>query len=244
MNFLNIRNQSLPQFFRRQVLVLSAHQIVIGKELDIGLSNLQSLFLHISAGEDVGIRKHSLFYQLANNLVRERKTVAGDDIETVLCCTLGIVVWVFRRSDAMGGSEADVDARIRTSVHDDSLFVFLRETDVGRQFETDILQEFLHRLDILDEHKLVSIAILLEQIVVVDALLVFLNISLSLYLSLVVFISRIEESTGLPPVSTKSEEIAYEHILAAEEGRSIPNIGRFLEHSDEAPFFCLLLILL
>ncbi len=42
VNFLNIRNQSLPQLFRRQVLVLSAHQIVIGKELDIGLSNLQA----------------------------------------------------------------------------------------------------------------------------------------------------------------------------------------------------------
>lgn len=130
--------ERLPQLLRRKVFVLSAHQIVIGKELDIDLSNLQTLFLHISAGEDVGIRKHSLFYQLANNLVRERKTVAGDDIETVLCCTLGIVVWVFWRSDAMGGSEADVDARIRTSVHDDSLLVFLRETDVGRQFETDI----------------------------------------------------------------------------------------------------------
>ena len=44
VNFLNIRNQSLPQFFRRQVLVLSAQQIVIGKELDIGLSNLQPQF--------------------------------------------------------------------------------------------------------------------------------------------------------------------------------------------------------
>lgn len=42
----------------------------------------------------------------------------------------------------MDGSEADVDARIRTSVHDDSLLVFLRETDVGRQFETDIILMF------------------------------------------------------------------------------------------------------
>lgn len=108
--------ERLTQLLRRKVFVLSAQQIVIGKELDIGLSNLQTFFLHISAGEDVGIRKHSFFYQLANNLVRERKTVAGDDIETVLCCKLGIVVWVFWRSDAMGGSKADVDARIRTSV--------------------------------------------------------------------------------------------------------------------------------
>ena len=84
MNFLNIRNQSLPQFFRRQVLVLSAHQIVIGKELDIGLSNLQSLFLHISAGEDIGVWQHIVVYQLAHNLVRKWAAVATDDAEADL----------------------------------------------------------------------------------------------------------------------------------------------------------------
>ena len=78
--------ERLPQFFRRQVLVLSAQQIVIGKELDIGLSNLQTLFLHISAGEDVGIRKHSFFYQLANILMQKMqetylKTIAEPSVD-------------------------------------------------------------------------------------------------------------------------------------------------------------------
>ena len=36
--------ERLPQLLRRKVFVLSAHQIVIGKELDIDLSNLQPQF--------------------------------------------------------------------------------------------------------------------------------------------------------------------------------------------------------
>jgi len=80
--------ERLPQLLRRQVLVLSAQQIVICKELDIGLSNLQTLFLHISAGEDVVIRKHSFFYQLANILMQKMqetylKTIAEPSVDVV-----------------------------------------------------------------------------------------------------------------------------------------------------------------
>ncbi len=107
---------NLPQFSRRQILVLSAHQIVIGKELEVlawvifkPSSFTYRLVKRLASG------KHIVFYQLAHNLVREWTAIAGDDVEAVLLCTLSVVVWIFRRSDAVSDTEADVDARIRTS---------------------------------------------------------------------------------------------------------------------------------
>ncbi len=72
----------LPQFCWRQILVLSAHQIVIGKELEVCLGNLQACLLYVSAGEEIGVRQHVVVYQLAHNLVREWATVAADDVRS------------------------------------------------------------------------------------------------------------------------------------------------------------------
>ncbi len=69
--------ESLPQFLWREVLVSSAHQIVVGEELEVGLRYLQALFLHILAGEEIGIRQHVVVYQLADNLVREWETISS-----------------------------------------------------------------------------------------------------------------------------------------------------------------------
>ena len=122
----------LPQFCWRQILVFSTHQIVIGKELEICLGNLQASLLYVSAGEEVGIRQHVVVYQLAHNLVREWATVAADDVETINLRTLSVVIWILWSCNAMSHTETDVDARIWTSANDDSLLVFWRELDVGR----------------------------------------------------------------------------------------------------------------
>ena len=122
---------NLPQFSRRQILVLSAHQIVIGKELDVSLGDFQTAFSYIFAGEEVGIRQHIVLNQLADNLVREWTAQARDDIETVELCMLSVVIWILRRCDAVGHTEADIDSGIWTSANDDSLLVFWRELDVG-----------------------------------------------------------------------------------------------------------------
>ena len=97
----------LPQICWRQILVLSAHQIVIGKELEVCLGNLQAFLLHISAGEDIGVRQHIVVYQLAHNLVRKWAAVAADDAEAVFLSALSVVVRIFRRSDAVGEAETD-----------------------------------------------------------------------------------------------------------------------------------------
>ena len=163
--------ENLPQFLWREVFVSSAHQIVVGEELEVGLRYLQALFLHILAREDVGIRQHVVVYQLADNLVREWETIARDDVEAVQSGTLWDIIWVLWRCDAMCHAKADVDACVWCAAYDDALLVFLREMDVSRQLETYILQESLQGLDILQEHELVAIALSLEQVVVVDALL-------------------------------------------------------------------------
>ena len=121
----------LPQFCWRQILVLSAHQIVIGKELKICLGNLQACLLYVSAGEEVGIRQHVVVYQLADNLVREWTAQARDDIEAVELCMLSVVIWILRRCNAVSHTEADIDSGIWTSANDDSLLVLWRELDVG-----------------------------------------------------------------------------------------------------------------
>ena len=54
-------NASLPQLLRRQVFVLSAHQVVIGKELEVCLRNLQAFFLYILACKDVCVRNQVVF---------------------------------------------------------------------------------------------------------------------------------------------------------------------------------------
>ena len=123
---------NLPQICWRQIRVFSAHQIVIGKELEVCLGNLQAFLLHISAGEDIGVRQHIVVYQLAHNLVRKWAAVAADDVEDINLSTLSIIIWILRRGNAMSQTETDVDAGIWTSANDDSLLVFWRELDVGR----------------------------------------------------------------------------------------------------------------
>ena len=162
---------NLPQFGWRQILVFSAHQIVIGKELEVCLGNLQAFLLYISAGEDIGVRQHIVVYQLAHNLVRKWAAVAADDTEAVFLSALSVVVRILRRSDAVGKAETDIDACVRTCTHDDALLVFLWESDVLRQFELNLLEELLQGLHILQEDELVAIILCLQQVVIVDSLL-------------------------------------------------------------------------
>lgn len=81
--------------------VSSAQQVIVGEELEVGLRYLQPLLLYILAGEDVGIGQHVVVYQLAYYLVREQMTVTRNDVEAVQFGTVGIVVGVLRRGDAV-----------------------------------------------------------------------------------------------------------------------------------------------
>ena len=98
----------LPQFCWRQILVLSAHQIVIGKELEVCLGNLQACLPYVSAGEDIGVRQHIVVYQLAHNLVWEWAAIAADDSKAVILSALSVVVRILRRSDAVGEAETSI----------------------------------------------------------------------------------------------------------------------------------------
>ena len=108
-------NAFLPQLLRRQVFILSTHQVVIGKELEVCLRNLQAFFLYILACKDVCVRNQVVFYQFADNFVREWETIAADNAKAVGLCTLLYIVWVLRRCDAMSQTETDVDACVWTS---------------------------------------------------------------------------------------------------------------------------------